>query len=105
MYTFIDLLKKIRNEGNHTQEDFANLLDVSTVLIAMIETGQKKPSRAFIEKLASKLEVHPTSIMPFAFMDKDVDTRKFSKVERALVAVGEDLQDYLVNTKARKLRK
>lgn len=105
MYTFPDLLKKIRDEAGLTQEDLAEVLDVSTVLISMIETGQKQVSRNLIEKLAKKLGVHPSSIMPFVFSEEDMDLHKLSSAERALILVGEKLQKYLIHAKAKRLKK
>lgn len=105
MYTFPSLIREIRSRANLTQEEFAKVLGVSTILIAMIETGKKPVSRNFIEKLAKKLEVHPTSITPFVFIDKDFNFKELSKVERSLVKVGESLQKYLLDSKAKNLKK
>jgi transcriptional regulator with XRE-family HTH domain len=101
MYTFPDLLKQIRNEGGLTQEQLAKVLDVSTVLISMLETGQKDVSKNFIEKLADKLDVHPSSIAPFVFTE---ESQKLSGVEKKLVAVGEQMQNLLIKTKSKKLK-
>lgn len=70
----------------------------------MIETGQKNASRGFIKKLANRLDVHPTSITPFAYVDEDFSSKKLSPVEKSLLEVGTSLQSYLVNSKAKKLR-
>ncbi len=104
MNNFQDLLKKIRNKADLTQEDLAKALGVSTVLISMIETGQKQVSRNFIENLAEKLSVHPSSITPFSFIEKDMDIKKLSALERNLIKAGSKFQDYLITTKAKKLR-
>src|SRR3989344_2973128 len=102
MYNFPDLLKQIRSEGDLTQEDLARALKVSTVLISMIETGQKDVSKNFIERLANKLHVHPSSIAPFVLTGDNM--QKLSNIEKTLVAVGEKLQTYLIKTKSKKLR-
>lgn len=104
MDTFPDLIKNIRNKAELTQEEFGRALGVSTVLIAMIETGQKEVSKKFIERLAEKLEVHPTTITPFLFIDEKFRTQKFSKAEKSLIGAGEALQKYLINSKAKKLK-
>ncbi len=90
MYAFPELLKRIRDESDLTQEELASALGVSTVLIAMIETGQKEASKAFIVKLAEKLGVHPGSITPFLFANEKAE--KLSGIERTLVSLGEKLQ-------------
>lgn len=104
MYTFSDLIKKIRNEAGLTQEELGQVLGVSTVLIAMIETGQKPASKNFIERLADKLEVHPTSITPFIFIDDNFSSKQMSTVEKSLIGVGESMQRYLVNSRAKRLK-
>jgi len=105
MYTFVELIKKIRNESGLTQSEFAKALGVSTVLISMIETGQKEVSKSFIIKLADRLEVHPSSIMPFVFMDKKASSKELSGLEKSLIELGEKLQDYLIHKKAKELKR
>jgi transcriptional regulator with XRE-family HTH domain len=105
MYTFPELLKKIREEGDLTQEEMAKALDVSTVLVSMVETGQKEASKAFVIKLAEKMDVRPSSIMPFVLDESLAKPQKISGVEKALIDVGEKLQTYLIKTKAKKLKK
>lgn len=104
MYTFPELLKKIREESNLTQSELAIVLGVSTVLISMIETGQKNVSKAFVTKLANKLGVRPTSIMPFIFVDEDVSEESLAGPEKALILLGEKLQTYLIKKRAKNLK-
>lgn len=103
MYNFQDLLKQIRKEGNLTQEELARALGVSTILISMIEAGQKEVSRGFLEKLADKMGVHPSSIAPFVFHNENAG--KLSKVEKKLIGVGEKIQKYLIMVKSKGLKK
>jgi len=103
MYNFQDLLKQIRKESDLTQEELARALDVSTILISMIEIGKKEVSRNFIEKLAEKLDVHPSSIAPFVFTEDD--STNLSGVEKKLISVGEQLQTYLIKTQSKRLKK
>ena len=103
MDTFPKLLKKIRNEAGLTQEDLARVLEVSTALIAMVETGQKEVSKNFVVRLANSLKVNPNSIMPFIF---DVnDSRNLSGIERQLIKLGEKLQIDLIKNRAKNLKK
>ena len=104
MYKFSDLLKKIRTEAGLTQENLAHVLGVSTILIAMIETEQKQVSKKFIEILANKLDVHPSSITPFIFIEDNLDHDKLSKTEKTFISFGEKLQNFLVKTRAKRLR-
>lgn len=102
MYNFQDLLKQIRKKSDLTQEEFARVLDVSTILISMIETGQKDASRNFIERLAEKLDVHPSSVAPFVFIGDE--TQRLSGIEKKMILLAEKLQTHLIETKAKRLR-
>lgn len=103
MYNFSELLKKIRQESQLTQSELAVILDVSEVLITMIETGQKEVSKNFIIKLAEALKVSPNSITPFIFDIKD--SEELSVIEKQLVRLGEKLQTDLIKNKSKNLKK
>ena len=103
MYSFPELLKNIRQASGLSQKDFGRVLGVSTVLVTMIETGQKEVSKAFIKKLADKLEVSPNAITPFIF-SSDESNKKPNILEKKLIEIGEKLQENLVKRKAQKLR-
>lgn len=104
MYQFPELLRKIRIESGLTQSEFAKVLGISTVLISMIETKQKAVSKGFIIKLANKLGVQPSSIMPFVFMEESPDLRAMSGLEKSLMDLGEKMQNYLIKKKAKRLK-
>lgn len=103
MYTFPELIKIIRKEAGLSQPDFARKLEVSSALIAMIETGQKEVSKKFVLKLAKALEVHPTSITPFLFYD-GTSLSHLSGLEKTIIDQGEKLQVQLINKKAQLLK-
>ena len=105
MLSFPDLLKEIRTSADITQKEFAEILDVSTVLVSMVESGQKEVSKAFILKMAKALDVHPSSITPFLFTEKEIIINSLSVTEKALVQVGERMQVYLIKNKAKRLKK
>jgi len=105
MYTFPLLLKKIREESSLTQGELAKALGVSTVLISMMEIGQKPASKKFVANLASKLEVHPNTILPSVFADIPHNPEQQSSLERSLLNLGAKLQDQLIITKAKNLSK
>jgi len=104
MYKFSKLLKEIRKESNLTQEELASILSVSTVLISMIETDQKKVSKRFIIKLAEKLEVHPSSITPFIFLNGNYKNKSISSIEKKFISIGEKLQLHLIKKSSKKLK-
>ncbi|HAH04212.1 MAG: Helix-turn-helix domain protein [Parcubacteria group bacterium GW2011_GWA2_43_17] len=104
MYTFPELLKKIREEAGLTQSEFAKILGVSTVLITMIETGQKEVSKNLIIKLAEKINVHPSSISPFLFTDNENVLNNITKMERLFLDWGKKMQTYLIKDRSKMLK-
>ena len=105
MLTFDKLVKFIRREADLTQQEFAELLGVSTVLIAMIENQSKEPSKKFVNKLAEKLEVHPSVIMPFISFEEELKIEDFSGLEKKLLILGQELQEKLIKKRAQNLVK
>lgn len=105
MYTFPELIKKIRNEAGLTQAEFAKAVDVSPVLIAMVESSQKEVSKNLLRKIADRLEVQPASITPFLYGYEATDGQKLSAIERQFLNLGTKLQNHLVKTKSKNLRK
>ncbi|MCP6726980.1 MAG: helix-turn-helix transcriptional regulator [Patescibacteria group bacterium] len=104
MYTFPELLKEIRNEAGLTQAEFAKAIGVSTVLIAMVETGQKDVSKNLITKIAESLKIHPSSITPFLYYNKNESEQNLSKIEKRLIEFGEKLQEHLIKNRAKLLK-
>lgn len=105
MFDFRALLKAIRRETGLTQEQFASRLGVSTALIAMIESGQKPPSKKFIATLSSKMEVSPNSIIPFIYNIEDYNEDRLDPVEREIIKFSTKLQKYLIHKKAKNILK
>jgi transcriptional regulator with XRE-family HTH domain len=105
MYTFPELIKKIRSEAGLTQAEFANAVEVSPVLIAMVESGQKEVSKKLLRKIAERLEVQPASITPFLYGHEAVDDQHLSSVERQFLLWGTRLQEHLIKTKSKNLKK
>ena len=105
MYTFPELIKNIRNEADLTQAEFAKAVDVSPVLIAMVETGQKEVSKKLLLKIAESLDVHPASITPFLYGHEARDGQHLSTVERQFLTWGTKLQNHLIKTKSKNLKK
>jgi len=104
MYSFPELIKKIRNEAGLTQAEFAKALGVSTVLIAMVETGQKEVSKKLLIKIADLLNVHPSSITPFLFIDKENLSKNPLAMEKKIIEWGEKMQTHLIKNRAKLLR-
>ena len=105
MYTFPELIKQIRKESSLTQSEFAGALGVSTILISMIETGQKEISKGFVKKLAKKLDVLPGTIFPFVFFDKKMSFQNLSGIEKKLMEIGSKMQLHLIQVKSKKLNR
>jgi len=104
MITFPLLLKEIRKEAYLTQAEFAKILGVSPILIAMIESGQKEVSKNFILRLADCLRVHPSSITPFLFFEKTFDEHEVTGVEKYVYDFGSKMQKILIKDRAKKLK-
>lgn len=104
MYSFPELIRKVRTEAGLTQTEFAQEIKVSPVLIAMVEGGQKPVSKNLLIKIADRLNVHPASITPFLYgyeaKDKDL-----SVLEKQFLAWGTRLQEHLINDRSKLLRK
>lgn len=105
MYNFPELLKHIRNEAGLTQAEFASAVEVSPVLIAMVETGQKEVSKKLLLKIAERLEVHPSSITPFLYDNSKTNSESLSSIEKQFLVLGTKLQDYLIKKKSKNLKK
>jgi transcriptional regulator with XRE-family HTH domain len=105
MYTFPDLLKKIRAESQLTQSQLAKTLDVSTVLIAMVESGQKEVSKKLVLKLANAMGVHPSSITPFIFIDDEINKKNVSAFDRSIIGWGEKMQEILIKKRSKFLKR
>ena len=105
MYTFPELIKKIRDEAGLTQTQFAAALNVSPVLIAMVETGQKEVSKNLLLKLADRMNVRPASITPFLFTDKNGSIETDSVLEKAMMKWGQKMQVFLIKDRSKLLAK
>jgi Helix-turn-helix. len=104
MYSFPELIKKIRSEANMTQADFAKAIDVSPVLIAMVESGQKEVSKKLILKLAKKLKVHPASISPFLYGEDMRASENLTAIEKQFINWGIKLQNHLIKNRSKLLK-
>lgn len=105
MHTFPQLIKKIREEASLTQTELAGALGVSTVLITMVETGQKEVSKNLLLKLAELMDVHPASITPFLFTDGKNPLTKISSTERIFLTWSEKMQSLLIKKSSKRLKK
>jgi len=105
MLTFSVLLKKIRQESGVTQAELAKILGVSKILISMIEVNQREVSKGFVNSLANAMDVHPSTISPFIYYDFGINRKHLTQPERSLIALGERLQDFLIQKKAKNLRR
>ncbi len=94
----------IRNEAGLTQAEFADEINVSKVLIAMVESGQKEASKKLVEKVAERLHVSPISITPFLFNDDKKNLNSLSGIEKSFLNSGLKLQEYLIKDRAKLLK-
>lgn len=101
--TFPELLKAIRKETWLNQEKFAEKLWVSTMLIAMIETWQREPSKKIITILSKKMWVSSFSLMPFLSIEDVEDFESLSFLEKKLYELWWWLQKELIEKKSKLL--
>lgn len=101
MYDFPELLKSIRKETKLTQAELAAKLGVSTILIAMIESGSREPSKKFVKILAKKMKVSPMAIVPFMYSENKYSDD--SALEKKLLNFGMSLQRQLIKKKAQNI--
>jgi transcriptional regulator with XRE-family HTH domain len=104
LLTFSALLKSIRKESGLTQQGLATILGVSKVLIGMIESDMKEPSKKFVILLAKKLEVHPSAIMPFISPGEEQRFEELTKIEQSFIKIGMELQGLLISKKSKLLK-
>ena len=100
MQTFSKLLKTIRREAKLSQPELAKMLGVSPMLISMVETSVKEPSKKFVFKLSVLLNVHPMAIMPFLAVEESEDMHGRTAIEKKLIKFGDELQEKLIIKKA-----
>ncbi len=78
-------------------------MQVSPLLITLLETDKKEPSKKFINTLAEKLEIKSASLLPL-ISDEDIDTNLLNWLEKKLLSVVDELQIMLIQKKAYKLK-
>jgi len=103
MKKFSSFLKELRNSAELNQTQFADIMEVSPLLITLLETDKKEPSKKFVNSLADKLWVKSNSILPL-ISDEDIDPNTLSGIEKKLIQAVDALQIMLIRKKARNLR-
>lgn len=102
MKNFSHFLKQIREEAWISQDQLAKNLWVSTILITSIETGDREPSKKFINTFAKKLDVKAASILPF-ISEENIDINTLNGLEKKIIILIDELQTMLIKKKAHKL--
>ncbi|MDD2694174.1 MAG: helix-turn-helix transcriptional regulator [Candidatus Gracilibacteria bacterium] len=103
MKKFSSFLKELRNSAELNQSQFADIMEVSPLLITLLETDKKEPSKKFVNSLADKLGVKSNSILPL-ISDEDIDPNALSGIEKKLIQTVDALQIMLIRKKAKNLR-
>lgn len=78
--TFSDNLKQIRKEKGLTQEDLANMLDVSRQAVSKWELDEGYPEVEKLILLASQLNISLDYLMGTALADKPLSTANTGKI-------------------------
>ena len=79
-------LKKLRKKQWLTQEQFAKLLWVSHISLALIESWWRNVTKKFIEKLSSYLDIPPIYLSFFMFNEKYIS--KNDKYKTSFFKIG-----------------
>jgi transcriptional regulator with XRE-family HTH domain len=58
-------IQKLRKEKGLTQEELADKLHISLSYVGKIETGLRKPNMKMLYKIAEKLDVKVSELIPF----------------------------------------
>lgn len=103
MKKFSSFLKELRNSAELNQSQFADIMEVSPLLITLLETDKKEPSKKFVNSLADKLWVKSNSILSL-ISDEDIDPNTLSGIEKKLIQAVDALQIMLIRKKAKNLR-
>ncbi len=103
MKKFSSFLKELRNSAELNQSQLADIMKVSPLLITLLETDKKEPSKKFVNSLADKLWVKSNSILPL-ISDEDIDPNTLSGIEKKLIQAVDALQIMLIRKKAKNLR-
>lgn len=102
MKKFSSFLKELRNSAGISQSQLAEIMWVSPLLITLLETDKKEPSKKFVNALADKLWVKSVSLLPL-IADDVIDTSKLTWLEKSLIELVDKLQVMLINKNAKKL--
>lgn len=103
MKKFSTFLKELRSSAQISQEELAKIMELSTILITLLETDKKEPSKKFINKLAEKLDIKPASLLPL-ISDEDINIESLTGIEKKFISIVDDLQIYLIQKRAHKLK-
>lgn len=86
-------IKRIRHEKNISQEKLAELADISTGYMSLIENGLKVGTFETIVKIANALEVEPYELLLPANKTVNYDSRKTKNLMNKFRATFTELVD------------
>lgn len=91
-------LKELRKQKGLTQEDLAELCDMQTNSIGMIETGQRAVSFSTIEKIAELLQVDYYDLFNFdnVYKDEYSKDKEFCNIYKLAKKFDKDAMRHLV---------
>ena len=85
------------------QQQFADFLGISKILLAMVESEVRDPSKEFILKLSRKLKIHPSVIFSIRAMEEEYQTTKPTRLEIDLMKLNLKLQNFLIKKRAKEI--
>jgi len=69
-------IKNIRKQRGQTQEEFANLCDISQTYLSQVENNQKEPNLSTLKSISEQLKVPLPILFFLSLTDEDVQPAK-----------------------------
>lgn len=82
-------IQKARKKLGITQKELAEKVGVSAPAIMRYEKGQREPNKEIIEKIATALNISPTSLMNWDSWDEEKLSKEVQVIEQISEVFGE----------------
>ena len=92
-------LKEIRISKNLTQQELAELCEMHTTSIGMIEIGKRTPSLATVKKIAEKLELDYAELFNFKeiYNQNKTSEKLHKELQKELTNIDCNILKYLIH--------
>jgi len=97
-------IRQLRLEKGWTQETLANLLGVSRLAVARWETGERRPRKKYLDKLAAILGLPMEELLGVELKGKEHSLKVFKSSERQIDPLALQLVQELLHSKGISLK-